>query len=208
VITDEQLAFRLQGGDRAALGGLVERHYDLLLGYLYRMVGGDRALAEDLAQETFLRALRSITQYRRDLRFKPWLYAIATNLARNHYARADTRYTHSDAADDEGTEIERAADDADPPEAGLVALDEVRQVLAALAALPDHQREVVALYYYQSLSLQEIADTLGIPLGTVKSRLSLAVRRLRELMKAMENHEPAQPQRAAQFNPGGSLEAR
>lgn len=201
MITDEQLALRLQSGDRTALNGLVERHYDPLMGYLYRMVGGDRALAEDLAQETFLRVLRSIAQYRRDLRFKPWLYAIATNLARNHYNRADTRYTHSDA--DAPSDIELAELDTDTLDAGLLALDEVRQVLTALASLPDHQREVVALYYYQSLSLQEIADTLSIPLGTVKSRLSLAVRRLREMMKEMDKHEPA-PQRTQ----GGSIGAR
>lgn len=205
MITDEQLALRLQRGDRGALNGLVERHYDPLLGYLYRMVGGDRALAEDLAQETFLRALRSIAQYRRDLRFKPWLYAIATNLARNHYNRADTRYTQSDAdgEPDAPSEIERARFDMDALDADLLALDEVRQVLAALAALPVHQREVVALYYYQSLSLQEIADALHIPLGTVKSRLSLAVRRLREMMKEMDTYEP-QSQRTP---PGGRLEA-
>lgn len=206
MITDEQLAFRLQSGDRGALEGLVERHYDPLLGYLYRMVGGDRALAEDLAQETFLRALRSIGQYRRDLRFKPWLYAIATNLARNHYTRADTRYTRSEAdhapETRDGTgEIERMEADTDLPDARLVALDEVRQVLAALAALPDHQREVVALYYYQSLSLQEIADTLHIPLGTVKSRLSLGVRRLREMMKEMDYEPATKPQRALPARP-------
>jgi RNA polymerase sigma-70 factor, ECF subfamily len=213
VTTDEQLALRLQGGDRGALNGLVERHYSPLLGYLYRMVGGDRALAEDLAQETFLRALRSIAQYRRDLRFKPWLYAIATNLARNHYNRADTRYTQSDAdsAPDAPSEIERAGLDEDGLDADLLAVDEVRQVLAALASLPDHQREVVALYYYQSLSLQEIADALSIPLGTVKSRLSLAVRRLREMMKEMDSHERStQSQRAqpAQPTTGGCIGAR
>ncbi|MCC6804808.1 MAG: RNA polymerase sigma factor, partial [Anaerolineae bacterium] len=79
--SDEQLAQRLQSGDRSAMSALVERHYDALMGYLYRMTRGDRALAEDLAQETFLRALRGIGGYQHARPFKPWLYAIATNIA-------------------------------------------------------------------------------------------------------------------------------
>jgi RNA polymerase sigma-70 factor, ECF subfamily len=106
VNTDEELALRLQQGDRTTLTTLVARHYDALLGYLYRMTGGDRSLAEDLAQETFLRALRAIEQYRRDYRFKPWLYAIATNLARNHYNRADTRRTRSVEAEDDDLSLD------------------------------------------------------------------------------------------------------
>ena len=73
------------------LDTLVDRHYDALIGYLYRLLYGDRALAEDMAQETFLRVLRGIKQYSYPRPFKAWLYAIATNLARDHYSRADTR---------------------------------------------------------------------------------------------------------------------
>ena len=175
---DEQLAQRLQQGDRAALTELVERHYDPLMGYLYRMARGDRALAQDLAQETFLRALRGIGGYSYPRPFKPWLYAIATNLARNHYTSADTRRTSS--AEDETDAL--AGDD--PPDAALLERDEARDVIAALDSLPDPQREVIVLYFYQSLPLQAVADTLAIPLGTVKSRLSIGVKRLRERMEA------------------------
>src|SRR5690348_4545040 len=100
-VSDEQLAQQLQDGDRAALTALVERHYDPLLGYLYRLARGDRPLAQDLAQETFLHALRGITHYTYPRPFKPWLYAIATNLARNHYNRADTRRTDNTDEDQE-----------------------------------------------------------------------------------------------------------
>ncbi len=179
IATDEQLAQRLQQGDQAALAALVERHYDPLMGYLYRMARGDRSLAQDLAQETFLRALRGIAGYAYPRPFKPWLYAIATNLARNHYTRADTRRT--DSADDS----DYGADD--PPDAALLEQDEAQAVIAALDTLPAHQREVIVLYYYQSLSLQAIADTLAIPLGTVKSRLSIGVSRLREQIKAQDD---------------------
>ena len=111
--TDEQLAQQLQQGDQGALSVLVERHYDPLLGYLYRLTRGDRSLAQDLAQETFLRALRGIAGYISPRPFKPWLYAIATNLARNHYTRADTRRTDNTLED-----AEYGADDA--PDAALL----------------------------------------------------------------------------------------
>jgi len=176
VITDEQLALQLQQGHRAALATLVGRHYDALLGYLYRMMSGDRALAEDLVQETFLRVLTAVQQYQHPRPFKPWLYAIATNLARNHYKRADTR--HTDSVDDD-----LECEDGDVPEDVLLARDEVQAVIAALAALSDEQREVIVLYYYQSLEGPEIAAALNIPLGTVRSRLAAGVRRLRQWME-------------------------
>ena len=172
---DETLAHRLQGGDRGALAELVERHYDPLLGYLYRLTRGDRSLAQDLAQETFLRALRGIAGYQYPRPFKPWLYAIATNLGCNHYSRADTRRTdnmpdHAEYSQDE------------PPDSALLEQAEAQSVIAALDTLPDAQREVIVLYFYQALPLQAISEALAIPLGTVKSRLSLGVGRLRRQM--------------------------
>ncbi len=131
------------------------------------------------AQETFLRALRGIDGYQYPRPFKPWLYAIATHLARNHYAAADTR-----RADNPAEDQEYGADD--PPDAALIADAEAQAVIAALDTLPDAQREVVLLYFYQSLSQQAIADVLAIPLGTVKSRLFNGVKRLRERMEALD----------------------
>ena len=98
--TDEQLALAIQNGRRNELAPLVQRYHSLLFGYLYHLCGGDRATAEDLVQESFLRALNGIGRYRYPQPFKPWLYAIATNLARDHYKRAETRYTDT-AGDDE-----------------------------------------------------------------------------------------------------------
>jgi RNA polymerase sigma-70 factor (ECF subfamily) len=180
VASDEQLAQGLQQGERGTLPALVERHYGSLMGYLYRITRGDRALAQDLAQETFLRALRGISSYQYPRPFKPWLYAIATNLARNHYTSADARRTKN--ADEDA---DYANDDT--PDAALLERDEAQAVIAALDTLPDHQREVIVLSFYQSLSLQAIADTLDIPLGTVKSRLSIGVKRLRERMEAQND---------------------
>ncbi len=161
-----------------ALARLVERHHSLLLGFLYRMTG-DRALAEDLVQETFVRVLRGIRQYDYPRPFKPWLYSIATHLARDHYKRAEMRYTVlmlEDAAEEE----------MDAPEERLLLDGAARQVAVAITQLPDHQREAVVLRYYQELSLAEIAEMMQVPVGTVKSRLSLGLKRLREVVVEQE----------------------
>ena len=176
-LPDEDLARALQRGDTRALTLLVERHHAPLLGYLYRLTGGDRPLAEDLVQETFLRVLRNIRQYHPAQRFKPWLYAIATNLARDHFKRADTRRTDPIQTDT------LALPDPNQPEPTFLAHDDARQVIAALAHLPALQRETVILRYYQDLSLAEIAETLNIPVGTVKSRISIGLQKLRELLE-------------------------
>lgn len=172
ILPDEQLALSLQHGQTEALSALVQRHHGPLLGYLYRLCGADRALAEDLVQETFLRVIRNLNQYRHPRPFKPWLYAIATNLARDHYKSADTRRTD---VLDEGESIALATD--------LSVGEDARPIAQALAQIPVGQREVVILRYYQDLSLNEIAEALRIPVGTVKSRLSLGLGRLRTLLE-------------------------
>jgi RNA polymerase sigma-70 factor, ECF subfamily len=184
--TDEELAHALQRGETDALDELVARHYDALTGYLYRLLHGDRALAQDTVQETFLRSLRGIHQYTYPRPFKAWLYAIATNLARDHYNRADTRRVMPMP---EAEESSPAFADDTPGDESLIALDEVRAVIASLASLPDHQREVLILYFYQELPLASIAEVLNIPLGTVKSRLSIGVGRMRERMISGERTE-------------------
>ncbi len=169
--TDENLLLAIQRGERSAVAPLVERHHSPLIGYLYRMTGGDRALAEDLAQETFLRLINTVQQYSYPRPVKPYLYQIATNLARDHFKSAGVRYaaplteTHPS---DEWLEQSVLT--------GLAAQD----AAIALSELPPVQRETVLLRYFQDLSLNEIAEMLGIPVGTVKSRLSLGLKRLRE----------------------------
>jgi RNA polymerase sigma-70 factor (ECF subfamily) len=180
LVSDETLARQLQQGDPAALDALVERYHASLHGYLVRLTGGDRALAQEMAQEAFLRALRGIRGYHPGRPFKPWLYAIATHIARDYAARADTRRVVplSDDAD-------LPAHDAEP-DAALLADEQAAVVHAALADLPAHQREVVLLYFYEAMPQRAIAAALGIPIGTVKSRLSLGVARLRERMRTYD----------------------
>jgi RNA polymerase sigma-70 factor, ECF subfamily len=182
--TDETLALGVQRGSKSDLSELVHRHHHLLIGYLYRMTGGDRVLAEDLAQETFLRVIRGIKQYQYPRPFKPWLYALATNLARDYYKRADTRrsllildsLTSKIVSDDQ-------------PEDAMLLSDETRGVAMALQVLPDTHREAVILRYYQGFSHSEIAEALNIPVGTVKSRLSNGIARLREILSEVDTRQ-------------------
>lgn len=184
MVRDEDLALGIQQGNKADLTVLVERHHSPLLGFLYRMTGGDRSLVEDLVQESFLRVLRSIHHYQYPRPFKPWLYQIATNLARDHYKAADFR--HVDILRD--GEMEWANED-DLPETALLSDEQTRRVVDALDDLPAHQREIVILRYFQELSLAEIADIVDVPVGTVKSRLSLGIGRLRALLVEQEVEE-------------------
>jgi RNA polymerase sigma-70 factor, ECF subfamily len=180
--SDEQLMAAVMSGDRAALAVLVSRHHGPLLGYLYRLVGGDRELAQDLVQETLLHVLRQRT-YASDRPFKPWLYTIATNLARDHAKSAQVRYRARNCSEQEEATVLLHVSDSDPgPEERALSAEQGSTVQAALLELSDDYRVVILLRFYQEFSLTEIAQTLQIPLGTVKSRLFVGVHRLRVLL--------------------------
>lgn len=189
-LSDEQLLAAVLAGDMDALARLVERHQGPLTGYLDRLVGADWALAQDLAQETFMRVLRQHIQ-RGDRPFRPWLYAIATNLARDHFKSAAVQR----AAWMDG-ELEARLVDADAsPEERALAGERAADLACALSRLSAKYRAALVLRFYNGLSLQEIADTLDIPLGTVKSRLSVGLRQLHALLLGMARVEEGAEQR-------------
>ena len=178
--TDEALARGIQRGNASDMTELANRYYEPLLRYLYRMCGGHQVLAEDMVQEAFLRMMRGIKTYDSSRPFKPWLYSIATNIARNHFSRADTRYADNPDEDSDFT------DEHPLPEDTVMQHENVRQVFDALMQLPEHYRSVLVLFYYEELPQKEIADILDIPVGTVKSRLSNGLKRLRAMMSDEE----------------------
>lgn len=174
--SDETLMARAMRGQTAPLATLVDRYYGPILGYLFRLTGGQRQMAEDLAQETFLRLMQQ-GSYQPGRAFRPWIFAIATNLARDHLRAATRHATEPEAVLD-------AVEDATPgPEALALAAEAGQAVASAFAQLGAEYRAALLLRLYHGLSLHEIAEALDIPLGTVKSRLSVGTRRLRDLLQ-------------------------
>jgi RNA polymerase sigma-70 factor, ECF subfamily len=180
-LSDERLLTAVLGGERDALAILVARHQQPLTGYLDRLAGPDWSLAQDLCQETFLRVLTRATE-RGERPFRPWLYAIATNLARDHFKSAAVRRsTPLDLREAAGI-----SDEAPGPEDCALRAERRGEIIAALSALGPEYRAALLLRFWLAMSLQEIADTLDIPLGTVKSRLSAGLRRLGALLRASD----------------------
>src|SRR5215469_17203213 len=153
--SDEQVMAAVMAGDQVAFAALVTRHHAPLLGYLYRLVDGDRPLSEDLVQETLLHLLRQRT-YQSTRPFKPWLYMIATNLARDYFKSAAVRQ-HWQRGDEEEVLL-HLYDNAPGPEERIPAAEQGSEVRAALAQLREEYRVVLLLRLYQGFSLQEIAE--------------------------------------------------
>ena len=132
--------------------------------------------AEDAAQEGFVKAWRALGRFREGAPFRPWLLRIVANEASNRRRSAGRRAGLALRAATQ----EPSGDAAPSPESALLSSEQRAELLAAVDGLPDEQRDVVALRYFLGLSEAEVAETLGIPQGTVKSRTARALERLRE----------------------------
>jgi RNA polymerase sigma factor (sigma-70 family) len=159
-------------GDRQAFGELVHAHRVGVVNVVYRMCG-DAHLAEDAAQEAFVRAWKGLHGYQPRSPFRNWVYRIAINAARDALRR------QRDTVDVESLPL--AAQNGGP-EAALQDKERDELVRRAVLELPPASREVLVLREYEGLSYREIADTLNIPTGTVMSRLNYARKRLREAL--------------------------
>lgn len=171
-LSDRELLVRVGAGDRSAFELLYRRYARSVLGLALRRLG-DRGRAEDAVQETFASIWRSAKTYRPDRGpGAPWLYAVARNaIADRGRARSEPPAEAPDAPSAEGGPLEQA-------EAGWVSWC----VHRALEELPDHERTVIELAYWSGLSQSEIAELLGIPLGTVKTRTRTGLARLADLL--------------------------
>ena len=177
--SDEELFHVWQQGGKGALEALVYRHHAPLVAHLARLTG-DHALAEDLAQETFLRLIRDARLYHYPRPFLPWLYTIARNQAINHARSAYERHVQR------ASEAPEAASAAPDPAEWLERQERRDGLRQALATLTFEQREALSLRFGQELSVQETAAVLGLPVGTVKSRTFNALRRLRSALEEQE----------------------
>ena len=185
----EDLVERAKAGDRPAFGQLVEVYQDKIYGYASRMLG-DPDEAEDVAQETFVRAYRSLPHFRGAASFHTWLYRIASNLAID-VARRNRRQSTGDFSLDEPLESEEGdyereiADESGSPEQLTQRREMQELVRQAVAELPEKLRAVVVLYELQGESYEDIAEILGCPLGTVKSRLFNARSQLKDMLEQL-----------------------
>lgn len=183
---DAQLMLRAAAGEEGCFTELVEKYHRPLIHFLFRMVH-NQAVAEELAQEVFLRVYRARESYRAEARFSTWLYRIATNLAVNH-AR-DTRHerstptVHLDEPDAEtGTTPDVASGEVSAEEQ-LVRTERMRQIRARVMALPERQRTAVFMHKYQGLDYKQIGEILRLSESATKSLLFRAYQTLRETLK-------------------------
>ncbi len=188
-LTDERLLEAFLAGDEPAFRTLVTRYADDLLLFVARFVRNSAA-AEDIVQETFIQVHQSAGGFDPSRRFRPWLFTIAANKARDHL-RGRTRKKEvplslGGGSSDGGEQIsylDFTADDGASPDAAMEADEQKQIVQAVISRMPDHLREVLVLGYYQRCPYKEIAEIVGIPLGTVKSRLHSAVSHFAEAYK-------------------------
>jgi len=180
---DGQAVARCRAGDTEAFAGIVARYQGMVTGIAAR-AARDPQDAEDVAQEVFVRAWKSLHTFRGDAKFSTWLYRIALNTAMRHAGKA---------AGERKRRVEPAPDHPDPlselpadPEEGPEALAWKRMSHAALRnavhTLPEKHRAVIILHYFEEKTSEEIAEILGVSVGTVWSRIHYAVKKLKGAM--------------------------
>jgi len=180
---EAELVKRAQAGDAEAFAALVTEHQRFVYNLALRAMSNAHE-AEDVAQEAFVRAWLALPNFRRQAQFRTWLYRIVTNLCCNRLPRLrrDLSALSEEDVDEYAAPVDERADPAYDIEA-----DERRAFLhQRMAALPESYRLLVSLRYQEELSYDEIADVLGLPLGTVKTGLFRARAQLREALREFE----------------------
>jgi RNA polymerase sigma-70 factor (ECF subfamily) len=188
--SDEDLLIRFCKGEKEAFGVLVRRYERELYGYLRRYLG-DAHLADDVFQNTFVQLFVKSNQYESGRPVRPWLYTIATNqaidaLRRNgrHQAVSLDQYREESYEGDVQSLLETLEGRGPGPLELAHGQERRERIRASVDRLPDFLRQVLILAYYQGLKYREIADIVGIPVGTVKSRLHAALVKLQEMWNA------------------------
>lgn len=173
-----------RAGDNGAFEALVLRYQARIVNYASAMVH-DAGAAEDVAQETFVRAWRGLGRFRGESTFKTWLYRIATNVARTHLDRRGRRARIADRSLDDEAEPLQAGDVPSPAPDAETSLVRREAIDRALSELPDELRQALVLRDVEGLDYKEIAGVTGAPIGTVESRIFRARRRLRTLLRPL-----------------------
>ena len=187
--TADELVQAARRGDQAAFGRLVEMHQRPLTRLTHRLLG-DRDEADGAVQDTFIKAWRSIRTFRGECRFGTWLARIAVNQCRDQLQRkrlvvAEGQLGPESRDGKGGSVLERAVDPSPDLEEQAVGRELARKIAEHIGGLPDMQREVFALRYYEDRPLAEIAALFGVNIGTVKTHLFRATHRIRKALEAI-----------------------
>ncbi len=194
--TDEQLLADYRAGDKPSFATLVARYQRELFHFLVRFLG-DRAAAEDVFQETFLQIHQSVEQFDPSRRFRPWLFTIAANKARDlirSQARRPTnplQATINPGDEESGEFIDLMQSVENAPDAPMQREELQQAVHRTVMSMPEHLREILLLSYFHQFPYKQISDILEIPLGTVKSRLHAAVAYFADRWKALNKNRSA-----------------
>lgn len=171
-VNDAYLMGSIANGDAEAVRPLIERYEKPLAALLQRALGSSPDV-DDVFQETWIRVVRSAHRYDPEQRFSAWLFAIAWNLVKDRWSR---RVAHDDV------DLSAMASREQSPEERVVDADRAERVREMVARLPERLAQAVLLRYFEELSEKDVAERLGIPVGTVKSRLHHGLKRLAETM--------------------------
>jgi RNA polymerase sigma-70 factor (ECF subfamily) len=184
--SDAAVMLRVAAGDEAGFDSLVQKYHRAMIHFLFRMVR-NQAIAEEMAQEVFLRVYRSRESYRAEAKFTTWLYRIATNLAVNH-AR-DTKHERTaqtvylDAPDPETGTTPDVADEGPSAEQNLLREERMAAIRTHVMALPERQRMAVLMHKYQGMDYRQIGEVLKLSESATKSLLFRAYQTLRDKLK-------------------------
>lgn len=197
--SDEGLMLRYQKGDVRAFEVLLTRHRKPIFNFILRYVG-DRAQAEDLMQEVFLRLIKGADAYQKQAKFTTWLYTIARNLCVDASRRGKHRKAYSldvpmseDAGKDGGTLLDVVADKSAGTDRKVISKELHGRLHAAIGKLSEDQREVFLMREFLDMPFREIADVVGCPENTVKSRMRYALEKLREELEEYADLAKAMP---------------
>jgi RNA polymerase sigma-70 factor (ECF subfamily) len=188
--TDEQLLSDYRHGDKTSFAKLVNRYQRELYHFLVRFLG-NRASAEDVFQETFLQVHQSAEQFDPQRRFRPWLFTIAANKARDLIRSQARRPTNplqasiSPGDEESGEFIDLMQSTSELPSEPMERQELQQLVHNTVTSMPEHLREILLLSYFHQFPYKQISEILDIPLGTVKSRLHAAVAHFAERWRAM-----------------------
>ncbi len=193
-MTDQQLVLAHRAGQGDAFAELLGRYRGEMHGFLMRFLRS-RAAADDVFQDTFLQVHISIDTFDTSKRFKPWLFTIGANKARDHLRRnkrnkASPLSATLDGSGDGASFLDLMASDLPQPDTQAEAQELAGRVREAVDEMPDHLREVLVLAYFKQMAYKEVAEALGIPLGTVKSRLHAAVAAFGQVWMGQQSSSP------------------